>query len=257
MIVAVIQARMGSKRLPGKVLLDLKGKPDLWHVVNRVSRAKNIDKIVVATTTLQEDLLIEDLCRKEHINVFRGSVDNVLDRFYRTISAFVEQGDNIEFIVRITADCPLIDPRIIDAVIDRMKEGNYDYVSNVIPPTYPDGLDVEVFTFRALKEAQEHARLPSEREHVTPYIINNQSLNKSNISYTSDLSSLRWTLDEPEDYELIRQIFDHLYETNPHFTMTDILHLLNSHPELQEINNKFQRNEGYRLSLENDKKQET
>ena len=252
MIVAVIQARMGSRRLPGKVLLDLKGKPDLWHVVTRVSRAKKIDKIVVATTTLPEDCQIEELCQRENIDVFRGSVDDVLDRFYQAVSNLQKQGNKIEFVVRITADCPLIDPEIIDAVIDRIKEGNYDYVSNVIPPTYPDGLDVEVFTVNALKDAYEHAQLTSDREHVTPFIINSGSLKKSNISHSVDLSSLRWTLDEPEDYEFIRQIFNYLYDQNPRFTMSDVLHLLTTHPELQRINKKFLRNEGYQRSLEND-----
>lgn len=252
MIVAVIQARIGSRRLPGKVLLDLRGKPDLWQVVTRVSRAKKIDKIVVATTILEEDHQIAAFCNQEHINIFRGSPDDVLDRFYRTIMSLEENGDKIEFVVRVTADCPLIDPEVIDAVIERMLEGGYDYVSNVIPPSYPDGLDVEVFTIQALKSAHEHARLPSEREHVTPYIINSATMRRSNVYNDVDLSGLRWTLDEPEDYEFIRQVFDHLFDNKPGFTMKDVLDLLNSHPELQKINSKIQRNEGYRLSIEND-----
>jgi spore coat polysaccharide biosynthesis protein SpsF len=249
MIVAVIQARMGSQRLPGKVLLNLNGKPVLWHVVNRASHARTLDKVIVATTTNPEDNEIETFCRKESVPCFRGSADDVLDRYYQCVRYLEEHGDTVEFIVRITADCPVIDPEIIDRVVALMQKGEYDYASNVIPPTYPDGLDVEVFTLITLKTAYEKAHLKSEREHVTPFIINSPLMKKGNISHSEDLSFLRWTLDEPEDFTFITQVYEHLYDKNPDFLMNDILHLLNQYPEMQKINSAFSRNEGYRLSL--------
>jgi len=252
MIAAIIQARTGSKRLPGKVLLDLGGKPVLWHVVNRVLHSKKIDHVIVATTTLDEDNRIEEFCRKEGISFYRGSSDDVLSRYYNAAQDIRFKEGQLNFIVRITADCPFIDPEIIDIVVETMITSNYDYVSNGLPPTYPDGLDVEIFTFNALKEAYTHARLLSEREHVTPYIIKNDSFRKLNVSNDKDLSHLRWTLDEPEDYQFIQKVCNCLFKENPLFHMQDILNLLSKHPELEKINKKFQRNEGYKKSLEHD-----
>ena len=252
MIIAIIQARVGSTRLPGKVLLDLHGKPVLWHVIKRVSHSKKINKVIVATTTLKEDNPIEELCHKEGISFYRGSSDDVLNRYYNAAQNIHSKGEHLDFVVRITADCPFIDPEIIDTVIETMVTNNYDYISNALQPTYPDGLDVEIFTFNALIEANNNARLPSEREHVTPYIIKNNSFRKYNFPNQKDLSHMRWTLDEPEDYQFIQKVYNYLYDEKSLFHMQDILNLLSKYPELETINKKYQRNEGYEKSLEHD-----
>ncbi|KKG07363.1 cytidylyltransferase domain-containing protein [Methanosarcina sp. 2.H.A.1B.4] len=248
--VAVIQARMGSTRLPGKVMLEISGKPILWHVANRVSKSQLIDGFVVATTTNHEDNDIEKFCKENGISVFRGSEDDVLDRYYLCAKKF-----NIENIIRITADCPLHDPSVIDLVIEKYRRGNYDYISNIDPPTYPDGIDVEIFSFEALEKAWSNASLVSEREHVTPYIRKHKDLFKvGNVENVKDLSAHRWTLDQVEDFELIKQIYGAFKELDSEmFYMTDILKLLDEYPELVSINSDIKRNAGYIKSLNKDK----
>lgn len=247
---AVIQARMGSTRLSGKVMLEISGKPVLWHVINRVSKSKLIDGLVVATTANREDDTIEKFCNQISVTVFRGSEDDVLDRYYQCARKL-----NIENIVRITADCPLHDPAVIDLVIERYRQGNYDYVSNIDPPTYPDGIDVEVFSFRALDSAWRNASLVSEREHVTPYIRKHGDLFKiSNVKNNEDLSSYRWTLDQAEDFEFIQKIYKKFDESNiDEFYTQDIIGLLEKNPELTGINSAIARNEGYAKSVNKDK----
>ena len=247
---AVVQARMGSTRLSGKVMLEVSGKPVLWHVINRVSKSKFIDGLVVATTTNCEDDIIEKFCNKSGIEVFRGSEDDVLDRYYQCAMKF-----DIENIVRITADCPLHDPKVIDLVIERYDQGNYDYVSNIDPPTYPDGIDVEVFSFGALDIAWRNASLVSEREHVTPYIRKHKELfNIANVTNRIDLSSYRWTLDQAEDFEFIKKIYEKFKESNTYeFYTQDIIGLLEENPELTGINSTISRNEGYAKSVNRDK----
>lgn len=165
MLAAIIQARMGSTRLPKKVMLNILEKPILWHVINRVSKASLIDKLIVATTTNNEDDAIVEFCKNNGILFFRGSENDVLDRYYQCAKEY-----NITDIARITADCPLHDPNVIDMIIKEYMGNDYDYVSNSIEYTFPDGLDVEIFSFDALKIAWENAKLFSEREHVTPYM---------------------------------------------------------------------------------------
>lgn len=165
MLAAIIQARMGSTRLPKKVMLNILEKPILWHVINRVSKASLIDKLIVATTTNNEDDAIVEFCKNNGILFFRGSENDVLDRYYQCAKEY-----NITDIARITADCPLHDPNVIDMIIKEYMGNDYDYVSNSIEYTFPDGLDVEIFSFDALKIAWENAKLVSEREHVTPYM---------------------------------------------------------------------------------------
>lgn len=247
---AVIQARMGSTRLSGKVMLEISGKPVLWHVINRVSKSKLIDWLVVATTTNCEDDTIEKFCNQIHIPVYRGSEDDVLDRYYQCARKF-----DIENIVRITADCPLHDSSVIDLVIERYRQGNYDYVSNIDPPTYPDGIDVEVFSFQALDSAWRDASLVSEREHVTPYIRKHGDIFKiSNVTNKENLSSYRWTLDQAEDFEFIQKIYRKFKESNvDEFYMKDIIGLLEKNPELISINSAIKRNEGYIKSVNKDK----
>lgn len=259
MIIAIIQARMGSTRFPGKVMKDLCGKPVLWHVVNRVSYAKLINQFVVATTTNKEDDVIAEFCKSKKINVFRGSSEDVLSRYCNCAKSICGEGGG-HYIVRITADCPLIDPVEIDKVIQLAIDRHLDYASNTHPITYPDGLDTEIFTVKALSDAHQNAKLPSEREHVTPYIINNPCTRQGNIVCPKDFSNLpqmRWTLDYETDYTFIKAIYQELYRKENGkgcFLMDDILQLLKEKPELMGINSHIPANEGYTKSLEEDKK---
>lgn len=252
MILGIIQARTGSLRLPSKIFLQFCGKTDLYHVYNRVKKSKKIDSIIIATTDKKTDDSIVEFSMAERINCYRGNEDDVLDRFYHCC----EQYGLIEsdIVVRITADCPLIDPYVIDDVIQYLQDNDYDYVSNAIEPTYPDGLDVEVFLFSSLKKSWEEAQLISEREHVTPYIRNHEEFFKIG-SYKNDinLSHYRWTLDEIEDYQLISEIYTNLYASEEMFTTKDILSFLDENPQLKELNSKYIRNEGYLKSLVKDK----
>jgi spore coat polysaccharide biosynthesis protein SpsF len=244
--VAIIQARMSSERLPGKVMAEIGGKPMLYHVVKRAERAELINLIVVATSHHHDDDVIENFCKENAVVCFRGSRNDVLDRYYqaaRYLDALV--------IVRLTADCPLLDPGIIDKIILNYYEGDFDYVSNIIEYTYPDGLDTEVFSFDALNRAWREARLKSEREHVTPYLRNHPEIFRLvNISHTEDLSHLRWTVDEPQDMDFIRSVFAHMGDSC--FGMTDTLNLLRECPELSIKNAGIKRNEGYIVSLNDD-----
>ena len=251
MIVAIIQARMGSSRLPGKVLKEICGKTLLEHEINRVRQAKRIDGIIVATTNPLDDA-IEELCRKIDTTCYRGAENDVLDRYYHAAES-VNLGEK-DGIVRLTADCPLIDPVIIDEMIELFLRSGADYASNANPPTFPDGLDAEVFTFTALKRCFAEARLLSEREHVTPYIRNNPHLFKQvNLEGKRDLSGLRWTVDEEEDLEVIKTVYENLYcKSCRIFLMEEILAFFGEHPEISGKNLRFKRNEGYEKSLQND-----
>lgn len=252
MILAIIQARMGSTRLPKKVMMDLAGRPVLRHVIDRLSHASRIDEIIVATTHDRSDDCVEEQCRDWDVPVFRGPVDDVLARFHGAVRSIPATRGPVEAIVRITADCPLLDPRGVDRVVDEQIAGQYDYVSNVDPPTWPDGLDVEVFTNAALDEAFARATLPSEREHVTPYIRNNPRFRKSNVIHVPDLSKIRLTLDTEKDFLLIGRIYQALYRPGGIFFLEDVLRLLEREPSLMAINAVHERNEGYRKSLEQD-----
>lgn len=256
MILGIIQARTGSSRLPEKIFLEFSGKSNLYHVYNRAKKSKKIDNIVIATTDKKKDDSVFEFCVKEHINCFRGNENDVLDRFYCCCEQYgLTQND---IVVRITADCPLIDPFIIDEVIECFETNSFEYVSNTIDPTYPDGLDVEVFSFSALKKSWAEAKLFSEREHVTPYIKNNETLFKiGSYKNSTNLSQYRWTLDETEDYQLINIIYEKLYQPDKIFTTKDVLSLLKDNPQLCAINNKYFRNEGYLKSLEKDKEIES
>jgi len=247
--IAIVQARMSSSRLPGKVLKELSGKPVIWHVFNQLSFSQKIDQIVLATSDNEEDDQLENWAKENSINFFRGDLDNVLKRFYDT--ALNYEGD---VIVRITADCPLIDPSIVDEVVQKFLNGNYDYLSNTNPPTFPDGLDAEVFTFIALKEAYENAKLKSELEHVTPYIRNHpEKFKLGSFVGSKNYENLRWTLDNPEDYRLLSEIFDNLFKANSYISYKTVLAFLAVNEELIEINSKIKRNEGLDKSLKEDK----
>lgn len=238
--VAIIQARMTSTRLPGKILEAVAGKPLLYHVVSRARQAHTLNLVAVATTDRPTDDQVAQYCDSAGISYFRGSEDDVLDRYYQAAKYF-----NADVIVRLTADCPLLDPAVIDKVVRAFHSGDYDYVSNTIEPTYPDGLDTEVFRYAGLEKAWKEATQASDREHVTPYIAEQHRLFKlANVRHDNDLSDLRWTVDWPQDLEFLRRVYDYL-GPEPSFGMTELLALLNKHPELKEINAGVGRNEGY------------
>jgi spore coat polysaccharide biosynthesis protein SpsF len=247
----IIQARMGSTRLPGKVLLNIVGKPMLYRLIERVKNSKNTDQIVIATTDSPLDDAIEKFALSNKINCYRGSENDVLDRFYHAAKEF-----DADPIVRITGDCPLMDSEILDKVIQAYFDNDVDYESNTQPPTYPDGLDVEVFSFAALEKMWNEAEKQSEREHVTPYIYNNPSIFKmDNVVSDEDLSDVRLTVDEKEDLQVVSEVFKALYAKNKNFSLRDILKFMVQNPELFQSNAKFQRNEGYMKSiLEDDEK---
>lgn len=237
---AIIQARMGSSRLPGKVLADIGGKPMLAYVTSRVSSATRVDQVVIATSRNAGDDRIEDWCRSAGVQCFRGDEHDVLDRYRGAMEAF-----GFDVVARLTADCPLLDPAVIDRVVAEYFSGEFDYVSNTIVPTFPDGLDTEVVRRDALDRAWRDAVLPSEREHVTPYIWSRPQLFRlRNVTREPDLSHLRWTVDGPEDLEFVRRIYSH-FDHDMAFDTSAILSLLEAQPDLTHINAGFTRNEGY------------
>lgn len=249
MILAVMQARMGSTRLPNKVLMRILEKPMMELQIERISRAKTLDKLVIATTWFEEDKLILDLCERLDIAVVQGSPDDLLDRYYMAARLF-----NPEHVVRLTADCPLTDPELIDLVVETHIAENNDLTTNVIPPRYPDGLDAEVMSFTALKTAWREAVLPSHREHVTNFFAENpQRFKIGKIVGETDLSNLRWTVDEREDLELVSKIYEELYPADPNFSTSDILTFLETNPKLKAHNSHLIRNEGWLPSLNSDK----
>lgn len=252
MLGIIIQARMGSTRLPGKMAKKINGKTVLQWVILRVQKIKIPKKVVLATTLEKADDILEKIARQNKILVFRGSTNNVLDRCFQAAKRF-----KLDPIVRITADCPVLDIKITEQVIDfyLKNQKKFDYVSNVHPPTFPDGLDIEVFSFKALEKCWKNAKLKSEREHVTPYIANHREIFRiGNVKRKGkDLSALRLTLDEPKDLILLRKIYSYLYPIKKFFTLKDILKLFSQKPELLKINQNIKRNEGLLKSIKNDK----
>ena len=238
MKVAIIQARMSSTRLPGKVLLPLNGKPVLGHVVDRVRQAQYIEKVVVATSTQSEDGALASWCEENGIDCYRGSLQDVLARYYA-----VARTTGAEHIVRITGDCPLIDPLIIDACIVAYEGGRYDYLSNCTtgPRTFPRGLDTEIFSFSALERAFRESQEAYEREHVTPYLWQNKK-NEFQIApvFTAAESyarpQYRLTLDYPQDYELFKHLYTHVPRREGIIFTPDVLAYLDAHPDVAEIN---------------------
>ncbi|HIK04476.1 MAG TPA: glycosyltransferase family protein [Trichormus sp. M33_DOE_039] len=248
MIIAILQARVSSSRLPGKVLKPILGVPMLFHQIERIKRSKMIDRLLVATSTDPTDDLIEKYCQQRDVECFRGKLDDVLDRFYQAANSI-----SPEHIVRLTGDCPLCDPELIDKIIIHHLSGDFDYTSNTITPTFPDGLDTEVFRFSCLKQAWQEAKLPSQREHVTPFIHSQPNRFRLGIyKQNTDLSYLRWTVDEPLDFDLVAKIYTALYPSNPRFSTQNILNLLEQNPDLKTFNTCYPRNEGWQKSLISD-----
>ena len=246
---------MNSTRLPGKAMLELKGKPVIHHVIERVRASKHMNALVVATTrSHDDDRLAGYLEAHEPVKVFRGPEDDVLERFHLCSSSHP-----CDLIVRITADDPLKDASIIDEAIERMLDDpSLDYCSNTLKPTYPEGLDIEVFKSSALDRAYHGATLMSEREHVTPYIWKNSNVFKLyNLEHYEDLSAWRWTLDTDRDLAFITAIYEHFYEGSSLFSYKMIIDFVKRNPRLAEINSDTRRNDGYFRSLERDRREHT
>lgn len=237
-IVAIVQARMGSTRLPGKVMKPLGGMTLIGFLLTRLSKSELINEIVVATSLDSSNDQLIEYVESLGYKCVRGNERNVLNRYYQAASE-----SNADVVVRITGDCPLIDPQIVDDVISGFLKNSFDYYSNIQPPTFPDGLDVEVFTYASLEKANTHATTNHQKEHVTPYIRDSESLTRGNLTYRDDLSSLRWTVDEPSDYNVVRAIVNS-FAPEIHFSMEEIIALKNKSPDIFKENGTINRNEG-------------
>lgn len=246
-VIVVIQARLGSTRLPGKALADLAGRPMLAHVAERAKAIPGIDGVVLATTVNQGDDALEAFAREIGVDCVRGSEEDVLDRFL-----VAARETKAEAIVRITADCPLLDPEVSGQVLAKYLalRPDVDYVSNVHPPTYPDGLDTEVFSVEALGRAAREARRDSEKAHVTPYLWNTRGRFRiHNVDYPKDLSRHRWTVDTQADLDFVREVFKALGPEACRAGMHDVLRVLDVRPDILALNAGIHRNEGFERSL--------
>ena len=230
----ITQARMTSTRLPGKVLMEVLQKPLLGYQIERLRSIKSIDEMIVATTTNSQDDIIVELCEKWGVNYFRGSENDVLERYYLAAQQF-----NLDTVIRVTSDCPLIDPKTTDKILRRYlyESDQCDYFSNTVDRTFPRGLDTEIFSFERLKEAFINAKKNQEREHVTLYFYSNPEKFKiKQFRHHEDLSHLRWTVDTREDFALIKIIIEALYPKNPLFDLAECLQFVKKNPDLASIN---------------------
>ncbi|HKB86900.1 MAG TPA: glycosyltransferase family protein [Ignavibacteriaceae bacterium] len=249
-IVTVVQARMGSSRMPGKVMMPLVGKPLILRMLERVCLSNLTGQVIVAVTDEDRDNRLAETCEAAGYLVYRGSTSDLLDRHYKTGLKY-----NADAVVKIPSDCPLIDPLVITKVLSYFisNDGKYDYVSNLHPATYPDGNDVEIMTMKALEESWREASRDLEREHTTPYIWENPDKFKiGNVLWETGLDysmSHRWTIDYMEDYLFIREIYNAMYIENPRFDLNDILEFERSHPAVKAINEKYNGVNWYRNHL--------
>jgi len=249
-IVTVIQARSGSSRLANKIFLTLTGKPLLYRMFERVAASELKGTIVIATTTESSDDNVESFCKDHKINIYRGHQTDLLDRHYQAAKIF-----SADAVIKIPSDCPLIDSKVIDKVIQFYLSNinNYDYVSNLHPATYPDGNDVEIMSFNALEKAWNNAEREFEREHTTPFIWENpDKFRIGNVLWETGFDysmTHRFTIDYPEDYEFIKKVYDELYPKKPDFSLEDILNLLNENKEIKKINSKYNGVNWYRNHL--------
>lgn len=244
----MIQARVNSRRFPKKVLAKIESKPMIWHVINRTRKVKGVNKIILITTQKKDDKILLKIAKNNRIQSFVGDEKNVLNRHYQCALKY-----NADVIIRITGDCPLIDPKIVEKMLDFYIKHDYDYVTNTLVPTFPDGLDTEIFSFKILKKITNKAKLPSEREHVTSYIKNHLSeFQIFNYKNSKDLSKYRWTVDEKDDLRFVREIYSRM-SPKQIFSTKDVLKIISNNPKLVNINNRFNRNEGYVNSLKKDK----
>ena len=249
-IVTVIQARMSSTRLPGKVMLPLAGKPLIIRMQERINLSRYAGEIVIAITDDESDDQLVKLCKQNNLNIFRGHSLDLLDRHYKAAKEY-----NAELVIKIPSDCPLIDPEIIDKVIQYYisNRDKFDFVSNLHPPTYPDGNDVEIMSFKVLENAWINAKKDFEREHTTPYIWENpDKFRIGNLVWETGFDysmTHRFTIDYKEDYEFIKKVYDELYEDNNRFGLKDILELLEKKPEIKKINEMYAGVNWYRNHL--------
>lgn len=247
-VIAIVQARMGSTRLPGKVLRDIGGQPMLAHVLRRVLKCGTLDGVVVATTWNPEDEAVVDAARALGVETFAGHPDDVLDRYYQAASAV-----QAATVVRITADCPVLDPGEVDRLVAHFLDHPM-LAYAALGATYPEGYGAEVFTFAALTTAWREARMPSEREHVTPYIWKQPDRFKSGfVELPEDLSDLRMTVDEEADHRVVEAMVRALSPADPFFGVRAAAHFLRAHPEISTLNTHIERQAGYRKSLDQDR----
>lgn len=241
-VYAFLQARMSSTRLPGKVLKAICGKPMILHQIDRLKTCNKIDHVVVLTSSDASDDALYEICKKNEIECFRGSLNNVLERF-----KFASDKYDANCIVRLTADCPLMDWDVVDDVVSNHLLGDFDYTSNTIKPTYPDGLDVEVFSRNCLVKMYGLANKPEEKEHVTLYCYTHEKDFRLHnvINKQGDKSNFRWTVDTNEDFEFVTKIYDSLYPKNKLFNSKDIYKFIEDNSEILELNNNIIRNEGW------------
>jgi spore coat polysaccharide biosynthesis protein SpsF len=251
--IAIIQARMGSTRLPGKIMFQACGDSLFSLMLKRIKNSKKLDKIIVATTTNRNDDVIVNFCKSKNIDYFRGSENDVLSRYFDTARKF-----SADVIVRLTSDTPLLDAGTIDAVISKYEHNEYDYVSNQFPfpRTYPDGYNVEVFSFDLLKKINQQAEKPSDREHVTTFITMQPELFKLfRVDYSKDISKYRFNLDYDVDYQLIKNVYEELYFKNPNFTLDDVISWLEKNPSMFKLNADVKPYQNILKSFEKDLKQ--
>ena len=239
---AIIQARCGSTRFPEKVFADIDGKPLLWHVVNRLKYTRKIDEIIVATTKNEKDDVIEKWCENENVCYFRGSENDVLNRYYQAALAFKS-----DIVVRVTADDPFKEPKVIDEVIEMLIKENLDLVTNNYPPSFPEGLDCEAFTFSTLKKMELEAKDEFEREHVTQYVYRHSDMFRiGNVVSQRQLSEYRWTIDTKEDYEMVKAIYSkRKSDLAGILLMDEILDILKKYPKIADINKNVKRSTMY------------
>jgi len=227
--VAILQARMTSSRLPGKVMLEINNKPMIYWQAQRILRVKEIDKVVVATSLDESDDSLEEYLTSVGLEVFRGSLVDVHSRFLSIINS----NPNSRTFLRLTGDCPLVMPLLVSEMLSEFEQGSFDYYSNILQPTYPDGLDVEIFSRDSFLTMSRYELSSLDKEHVTLRYRDSESrFNIANKSNSNDLSNLRWTVDYEEDYLFVKGIFEHFRGSEPTFTMSDVLFLLESHPEI-------------------------
>ena len=247
-VTCIIQARTRSERLPNKVLKEIENLPMICHIINRVKKAKNIDQIILATSNTDTEKILLEIAKKFKIIGFAGDEKDVLDRFYNAAIIYAANP-----IVRITGDCPLVDPILLDKKVEIYQANDYDYMSNTIERTFPDGLDIEIFSSEVLKISNKEAKWLSEREHVTPYILKNQNdFRIYNYKNKQNLSNLRWCVDEEDDLIMIRKIFQEM-RPNQFFSTDDALKIILKRPDISKINSGIMTNEGYEKSLKNDR----
>tara|TARA_B100000745_G_scaffold250077_1_gene172184 strand:- start:451 stop:1218 length:768 start_codon:yes stop_codon:yes gene_type:complete len=247
-ITVIIEARTGSSRLPNKVIAEIEGKPMIFYVIDRIKQIKSVEQIILATTQEKNDQILTEIAEQNSIETFIGDSVDVLNRDYQCALQ-----NNADPIIRITGDCPLTDPDIVEKMLQFYLKNNYDYVSNRINPKYPDGLDVEIFSFKTLQIAAQNAQWSSERELVTTYITKNPKIFKI-FSYENqdDLSHHRWCIDEQKDLEFVRRIYS-IMKPKTNFPMSRIMEILSKNPELTKINSGIMRNEGHLKLYANDK----